>query len=143
MKAEHYDLLVLGYCYAACLYMFSCGIDHKVPPDFKEQREQFQCSQQKCQQKQQMSSIQKHVSRINTNPAKHDPVRSIASRSAILLVTYMRSGSTFLGEVFNQNPNVFYWFEPLAAVYDKLYPGKNIRCKDTFCTLFHKNTTLM
>ena len=33
----------------------------------------------------------------------------------IVLVTYFRGGSTFLGELFNQNRKVFYWFEPLAA----------------------------
>lgn len=31
----------------------------------------------------------------------------------ILVVTYLRSGSTFLGDLLQQNPNTFYTFEPL------------------------------
>ncbi|KAK2166507.1 hypothetical protein LSH36_38g01005 [Paralvinella palmiformis] len=38
----------------------------------------------------------------------------------ILLMTYMRGGSSFLGEMFNQNPKVFYWFEPLAETFKKI-----------------------
>ena len=45
----------------------------------------------------------------------------------ILLVTHMRSGSTFLGEMFNQNPEVFYWFEPLAALFDMFHKGGKSR----------------
>ena len=33
-----------------------------------------------------------------------------------MLITAHRSGSTFLGELFNRNPNVFYLFEPLAGL---------------------------
>jgi hypothetical protein len=35
-------------------------------------------------------------------------------------VTYFRGGSTFLGEVFNQNEDVFYWYEPYAELYDRM-----------------------
>jgi len=31
----------------------------------------------------------------------------------VILLTYYRSGSSFLGELFNQHPNAFYHFEPL------------------------------
>ncbi|CAG5094137.1 Oidioi.mRNA.OKI2018_I69.XSR.g13281.t1.cds [Oikopleura dioica] len=34
----------------------------------------------------------------------------------VLLITAHRSGSTFLGELFNQNPETFYLFEPLAGI---------------------------
>ena len=39
----------------------------------------------------------------------------------VVLVTYQRSGSSFLGELFNQNPDAFVWFEPLDGVYSALY----------------------
>lgn len=38
-----------------------------------------------------------------------------AEQTRVLLVTAHRSGSTFLGELFNRNPNAFYIFEPLAS----------------------------
>ncbi|XP_078485025.1 carbohydrate sulfotransferase 1-like [Ciona intestinalis] len=40
-------------------------------------------------------------------------VSSYSRRKVVILFTTKRSGSTFLGEVFNQNPNAFYLFEPL------------------------------
>ena len=43
----------------------------------------------------------------------------------ILLYTYMRSGSSYLGELFNRNPSVFYWFEPLAALYEMFNRGRS------------------
>ena len=36
--------------------------------------------------------------------------------SKVLLVTAHRSGSTFLGELFNNNNDAFYVFEPLGAI---------------------------
>ena len=39
----------------------------------------------------------------------------------VLLLTYMRSGSTFTGELFNQNPDAFYWFEPADGVLSHVY----------------------
>ena len=34
----------------------------------------------------------------------------------VLLITSYRGGSTFLGEAFNRNEDVFYWFEPLISL---------------------------
>ena len=34
----------------------------------------------------------------------------------VIIVSESRSGSSFLGQIFNQHPNVFYLFEPLRAV---------------------------
>jgi len=36
-------------------------------------------------------------------------------------VTYQRCGSSFFGEIFNQNPKVFYAYEPLDSLYSSLY----------------------
>jgi hypothetical protein len=36
----------------------------------------------------------------------------------VILLTYHRGGSSFLGEIFAQNPEVFYWFEPLEGFKD-------------------------
>ena len=35
----------------------------------------------------------------------------------VLLVTSYRGGSTFLGELFNENLKAMYWFEPLYPLY--------------------------
>ena len=39
----------------------------------------------------------------------------------VIILSYSRSGSSLLGEAFNQNPAAFYWFEPLKGVYEHLY----------------------
>ena len=44
--------------------------------------------------------------------ATEKPVRPIK----VLLLTAHRSGSTFVGELFNQNDDAFYLFEPLGAL---------------------------
>lgn len=38
------------------------------------------------------------------------------TRSNILILAYHRSGSSFLGEMFNRNPEVFYLFEPVHPI---------------------------
>ncbi|XP_077985254.1 carbohydrate sulfotransferase 3-like [Glandiceps talaboti] len=54
---------------------------------------------------------------------------STSSRVAILVVARARTGSTFLGEFFNQHPGIFYLFEPLRSIpfmikYDDLEEDK-------------------
>ena len=39
----------------------------------------------------------------------------------VIVVTYQRCGSSFFGEIFNQNPSVFYAYEPLDSLYSSLY----------------------
>ncbi|XP_064645119.1 uncharacterized protein LOC135498665 [Lineus longissimus] len=53
--------------------------------------------------------ITTNTSKFATAPAK------------VIILTYMRSGSTLLGEVFNSDPHAFYWYEPVRAVYGGLY----------------------
>ena len=51
--------------------------------------------------------------------------------SKILLMAYYRSGSSFLGQIFAQNAESFYWFEPLDS--KELSTSKNMlrRINDT------------
>ena len=39
----------------------------------------------------------------------------------VLVLAYMRSGSTFTGQLFNRNPDSFYWFEPVESIYTAMY----------------------
>ena len=40
---------------------------------------------------------------------------AVGEQTKVLLVTAHRSGSTFLGELFNRNEDAFYVFEPLIS----------------------------
>ena len=39
----------------------------------------------------------------------------------VLLLAYQRVGSSFIGSIFDQNPDMLYIYEPLDAVYTHLY----------------------
>ena len=55
------------------------------------------------------SLIQENLIRLKR--PKHDPAEE--KRSVVLIVSDYRSGSSLLGEMFNQNNDVYYLFEPL------------------------------
>ncbi|GFN87612.1 carbohydrate sulfotransferase 1 [Plakobranchus ocellatus] len=46
-------------------------------------------------------------------------------RLKILVVSYMRSGSTLCGNILQAHPGVFYVYEPLLYLWDHYVPGKN------------------
>lgn len=46
-----------------------------------------------------------------------------ANRTNVYLHATWRTGSSFLGEVFNQHPDVFYLYEPMWHIWQALYPG--------------------
>jgi len=39
----------------------------------------------------------------------------------VVILSYQRCGSTFLGQLFNLNPEAFYQFEPLDSLYSSIY----------------------
>ncbi|NXM55136.1 CHST7 sulfotransferase, partial [Illadopsis cleaveri] len=46
-----------------------------------------------------------------------------AGKRHIYLHATWRTGSSFLGELFNQHPDVFYLYEPMWHLWQALYPG--------------------
>ncbi|XP_019613951.1 PREDICTED: carbohydrate sulfotransferase 1-like [Branchiostoma belcheri] len=53
-------------------------------------------------------------------PPKAEAPPAAEKRTAVIVMTQMRSGSTFVGEIFNQHPEAFYFFEPVWALeYNK------------------------
>ncbi|XP_007890557.1 carbohydrate sulfotransferase 2 [Callorhinchus milii] len=51
------------------------------------------------------------------------PLNTTTKRQHVFVFTTWRSGSSFVGELFNQNPDVFFLYEPMWHVWQKLYPG--------------------
>ncbi|KAM6962931.1 carbohydrate sulfotransferase 7 [Aplochiton taeniatus] len=61
---------------------------------------------------------------INTTATMgEDAVNNSQSRIHIYLHATWRTGSSFLGELFNQHPDVFYLYEPMWHIWQALYPG--------------------
>ena len=53
----------------------------------------------------------------------------VSAAKYVVILAYQRCGSSFVGEVFNLNPNAFYAFEPLDSLYSAMYgttPGWNV-----------------
>jgi hypothetical protein len=42
----------------------------------------------------------------------------------VIVLTYQRCGSSFFGQLFNTNPDVFYMYEPLDSLYTAMYGTK-------------------
>ena len=57
-------------------------------------------------------SCENRIELILANPSKHCIL-------GVIILTNYRSGSTFLGELFNQHSNAFYIFEPLFPITRK------------------------
>ncbi|GFS13639.1 carbohydrate sulfotransferase [Elysia marginata] len=56
---------------------------------------------------------------------KPSPQR-LKPRLKILIVSYMRSGSTLCGNILQAHPGVFYVYEPLLYLWDHYVPGKDL-----------------
>lgn len=53
-------------------------------------------------------------------------------QNAILLSSFMRSGSSVVGDIFNRHPDVFYMFEPLHEIVYKSWKfATEIECPNS------------
>ena len=59
------------------------------------------------------------------NPLRNTPLIPHPKRMNIIVISFPRSGSSFLGDIFNHHPAVFYLFEPLRTV-QKLFSGDSL-----------------
>ncbi|KAG8538958.1 hypothetical protein GDO81_021703 [Engystomops pustulosus] len=64
-------------------------------------------------------SMWKDEEEEGTEPGAGSPL----PRTHVYLHATWRSGSSFLGELFNQHPGVFYLYEPAWHMWQSLYPG--------------------
>ncbi|XP_053283527.1 carbohydrate sulfotransferase 1 [Pleuronectes platessa] len=62
------------------------------------------------------------LSNIPSSPNSSLPTYDVNKRTHILILATTRSGSSFVGQLFNQHPEVFYLFEPLFHVQSALLP---------------------
>ena len=66
----------------------------------------------------QFSNIFVQKSRLIYTP--FDP----GKRHLLLILSYQRSGSSFIGDIFGKNDDVIYIYEPLDGLYVHLYGSK-------------------
>jgi len=58
---------------------------------------------------------------VATSQPVTTPMADDSTPKYVIIVTYQRSGSSFFGNIFNLNPDAFYFFEPLDSLYSSLY----------------------
>ncbi|XP_028301335.1 carbohydrate sulfotransferase 7 [Gouania willdenowi] len=61
--------------------------------------------------------------RSDGSEAPEKDVNRTQARIHVYLHATWRTGSSFLGELFNQHPDVFYLYEPMWHIWQALYPG--------------------
>uniref|UniRef100_A0AAY5EUH0 Sulfotransferase n=1 Tax=Electrophorus electricus TaxID=8005 RepID=A0AAY5EUH0_ELEEL len=59
---------------------------------------------------------------MNMTGGSSFPSNKSYRKQLVYVLTTWRSGSSFFGELFNQNPGVFFMYEPMWHVWQKLYP---------------------
>ncbi|XP_060067731.1 carbohydrate sulfotransferase 5-like [Ylistrum balloti] len=80
---------------------------------------------------QKVRDLRKDVSTYHEQQFSHNGnnVSQVREPIPVILLTYMRSGSSFLGSVLQTNPDVYYLFEPLHAIQ------MAVRSQETFTFL--------
>lgn len=69
------------------------------------------------------SSVDSSVSLLWEDGATEPAGNTSHSRTHIYVHATWRTGSSFVGELFNQHPDVFYLYEPMWHIWQALYPG--------------------
>ena len=74
-----------------------------------------------------MQVIQNNFKRQSQQVQPESVESSTGGVTKVVLIAYHRGGSSFLGELFNQNPDAFYWFEPLNHPINLWAKKQNIK----------------
>ena len=53
--------------------------------------------------------------------------QKLAPREILIILSSGRGGSSFLGAMFDSNPQIMFWFEPLRKEFDKLFEAGVIK----------------
>ena len=78
-----------------------------------------------------VEAAEENVSAANENPAKVVSPWN-GKRQSLLIASPWKSGSSLLSEMFNRNPNFFFYSEPLDAVSQETDSQKLKMLKDIF-----------
>lgn len=111
---KKYILLILGY--SVLLLLIPYVLDyHSTSAQVRHEQQQ---QQQRC------PDLENTMALWNASePAEESGGSRNRTKTHIYLHATWRTGSSFLGELFNQHPDVFYLYEPMWNMWQALYPG--------------------
>ncbi|XP_030647245.1 carbohydrate sulfotransferase 7 [Chanos chanos] len=114
---KKYIILILGYSVVLLLipYVLDSSKSTRVKHGFQQQR---------CPDLENTMALWNNGDKSGNST---DPMEETVSRNNSKIHIYLhatwRTGSSFLGELFNQHPDVFYLYEPMWNMWQALYPG--------------------
>ncbi|XP_062306175.1 carbohydrate sulfotransferase 7 [Osmerus eperlanus] len=115
---KKYLILILGYSGLLLLIPYVLDYGSKSPHVKHGQQ------QPRCPDLENTMALWTNGDKLsNTTDTVEDVVIRNQSRRHIYLHATWRTGSSFLGELFNQHPDVFYLYEPMWHIWQALYPG--------------------
>lgn len=120
----HKKYLILILAYSGLLLLIPYVLDYR---DKSAQNAKLPQQQPRCPELENtVALLWDNGYRANGSDAAENPVPAANGsqpRTHIYLHATWRTGSSFLGELFNQHPDVFYLYEPMWHIWQALYPG--------------------
>ncbi|KAJ8247004.1 hypothetical protein GJAV_G00257670 [Gymnothorax javanicus] len=114
---KKYLILILGY--SVLLLLIPYVLDQRS----KTIRDRQEVQQQKCPDLEKTLALWNNVDRNSNASEMVVDTFNRSDKIHIYLHATWRTGSSFLGELFNQHPDVFYLYEPMWNMWQSLYPG--------------------
>lgn len=115
---KKYILLILGYSLVLLFIPYVLDLHSRSAQVRHGAQEPQQRQQQRC------PDLENSMALWNTTkPVDASAGNRNRTKTHIYLHTTWRTGSSFLGELFNQHPHVFYLYEPMWSMWQALYPG--------------------
>ncbi|XP_041913513.1 carbohydrate sulfotransferase 7 [Alosa sapidissima] len=115
---KKYIILILGY--SVVLLLIPYVLDYRA----KSAQVKHGLQQPRCPDLENTIALWNNGDKSgNSTDTIEDVVNRSQSKTHIYLHATWRTGSSFLGELFNQHPDVFYLYEPMWNMWQALYPG--------------------
>lgn len=119
----HKKYLILILAYSGLLLVIPYVLDYR-DKTVQQAKQGFTQQQPRCPELEHtVALLWDNGEKANGSDTAESAVNRSQSRVHIYLHATWRTGSSFLGELFNQHPDVFYLYEPMWHIWQALYPG--------------------
>lgn len=119
----HKKYLIVILAYSGLLLLIPYMLDYR-DKTVQQAKQGFTQQQPRCPKlEHKVALLWDNDGKINSSDTMESAVNRSQSRVHIYLHATWRTGSSFLGELFNQHTDVFYLYEPMWHIWQALYPG--------------------
>lgn len=122
-RRVHKKYLIVILAYSGLLLVIPYVLDYR-DKNAQQAKQGFTQQQPRCPELEHtVALLWDNERKVNGSDAAEPAVDRSRSRTHIYLHATWRTGSSFMGELFNQHPDVFYLYEPMWHIWQALYPG--------------------